>query len=75
MAALRLYVIEIFFFYFFGSYFQGIPEKNASQRHIYSTSDKFRIGGGDQQPPRCITCDLTKETYNCTFNDAIFSPK
>jgi len=52
-------------------YFQGIPEKNPSQRHIYSTSDKWE---SDQQPPRCITCDLTKGVYNCTFNDAIFSP-
>ena len=52
-------------------YFQGIPENNPSQRHIYSTSDKW---GGTQKPPKCITCDLKKEAENCTYNDAIFSP-
>ena len=55
----------------FRRYFQGIPENNPSQRHIYSTSDKW---GGTQGPPKCITCDLKKEAENCTFNDAIFSP-
>ena len=53
------------------SYFQGIPEKNPSQRHIYSTSDKW---GKESGPPKCISCDLQLQ-YNCTFNNAIFSPK
>ena len=61
----------LLFFSFFRRYFQGIPENNPSQRHIYSTSDKW---GGTQGPPKCITCDLKKEAENCTFNDAIFSP-
>ena len=58
--------------HFVYSYFQGIPEKNPSQRHIYSTSDKQ--DKKDAGPPICISCDLQLQ-YNCTFNNAIFSPK
>ena len=55
-------------------YFQGTPETNPSQRHIYSTSDRWAEA---KEIPTCITCDLAPQqpNYSCTFSNAIFSPK